>query len=81
MLFVSQVTRQVTQQVTRQVTGQVTPQVTPQVTGQVTQQVEMMDRGAAIVQYCEEPRSLKDIMAFLKLSHRENFMEKCYILF
>jgi ATP-dependent DNA helicase RecG len=35
-----------------------------------------MDRIASTLKYCEEPRSLKEIMVFLKLRHRENFMEK-----
>ena len=50
------------------VTGQVTPQVTPQ--------VEFMDRVAATIKFCETPRTLKEIMQFLKLKDRKHFMEK-----
>ena len=53
-----------------------TPQVTPQVTGQVTGQVEMMDRIASTIKYCETPRTLREIMAFLNLKGRDNFMRK-----
>ena len=42
----------------------------------ITGQVNMMDRIASTLKYCEEPKSLKEIMTFLKLRHRENFMEK-----
>jgi len=53
-----------------------TDQVTPQVTLQVTPQVEMMDRIALTLNYCETPRSLKELMAFLNLRDRKHFMEK-----
>jgi len=63
-------------QVTRQDTQQVTQQVTRQDTQQVTGQVELMDRIASTLKYCEKPRPLKEIMAFLNLRNRNNFMEK-----
>ena len=47
-----------------------------QVTPQVTPQVEMMDRVASTLNCCETPRSLKEIMAFLKLRDRKHFIEK-----
>ena len=46
------------------VTGQVTPQV-----------VNMMDRRALVVEFCKEPKTLKEIMQFLGLKHRPNFIE------
>jgi ATP-dependent DNA helicase RecG len=46
---------------------QVTGQVTGQVTEQVTEQVEMC------LQFCTTPRSTKEIMQHLGLSHRESF--------
>ena len=46
------------------------------VTGQVTPQVEFMDRVAATIKFCETPRTLKEIMQFLKLKDRKYFMEK-----
>ena len=61
-----------------------TPQVTPQVTGHVTGQVklenldglmETHDRKVKVLKFCEKPRSLKEIMEFLGLKHRETFMK------
>ena len=60
------------------------PQVTGHVTGQVTGQdevnkinnlMEIHDRKVKILEFCEEPRSLKEIMEFLGLKHRETFMK------
>ena len=48
-------------------------QATPQVTLQVTPQVEFMDRVAATIKFCETPRTLKEIMQFLKLKDRKHF--------
>lgn len=53
-----------------------TDQVTPQDTPQDTPQVERMDRVAATLNYCEVPKSLKEIMVFLKLRDRKSFMER-----
>ena len=61
-----------------------TPQVTGQVTGHVTGQVklenldelmEAHDRKVKVLKFCEKPRSLKEIMEFLGLKHRETFMK------
>ena len=62
-----------TAQVTAQVTPQVTPQVTQQVTPQVIQQVGVSDKLATILQFCEEPHSLKEMMMFVGLKHRKIF--------
>ncbi len=50
-------------------------QVAPQVAPQVTPQVDVMDRIAATIKFCETPRSLKEIMQFLNLKDRKHFME------
>ena len=43
---------------------------------EVTEQVaNMMDRRAMTLEFCKEPRSLKEIMQFLGLKHRPNFIE------
>ena len=60
---------------TTQVTDQITPQVAPRVTAQVTAQVEMRDRIAKLLKFCEEPRSLKEMMHFLGLKHRVYFLK------
>ncbi|ODS42151.1 MAG: hypothetical protein MSIBF_02095 [Candidatus Altiarchaeales archaeon IMC4] len=60
---------------TEQVAPRVTGQVTGHETGQVTGQLELMDRIASTLEYCEEPRSLREIMVLLRLRHRENFMK------
>jgi ATP-dependent DNA helicase RecG len=52
----------------RQPIEQVTPQVTPQ--------VEMLDRFALNLNFCETPMDLKEIMSFLKLRDRKHFIEK-----
>ncbi|MBU4512823.1 transcriptional regulator, partial [Patescibacteria group bacterium] len=59
--------RRPAEQVTEQVTEQVAPQVTPQ--------VEMMDRRAMVVEFCKQPRSLREIMGYLGLRHRPSFLE------
>jgi len=54
----------------------VLPHPTVGVTEQVTEQVaNMMDRRAMALEFCKEPRSLKEIMQFLGLKHRPNFIE------
>mgnify|MGYP000129568285 CR=1 FL=1 len=52
-----------------------TDQVTDQVTAQVTAQVEMRDRIAKLLKFCEEPRSLREMMHFLRLKHRVYFLK------
>jgi len=39
-------------------------------TPQVTPQVELMDKVAATIKFCETPGTLKEIMQFLKLKVR-----------
>jgi len=34
-----------------------------------------MDRRALVVEFCKEPKTLKEIMQFLGLKHRPNFIE------
>ena len=41
---------------------------------QVTPQVELMDRVASIIEFCAEPKSLREIMEFLGLKDRKHFM-------
>jgi len=66
----------IAKQATPQATPQVTPQVTEQVGEQVTEQVtNMMGRRAMALEFCKEPRSLKEIMKFLGLKHRPTFIE------
>ena len=71
-----QITPQVTAHDTAQVTDQVTAQVTAQVTDQVTDQVEIRDRVVKILKFCEQPRSLQEMLVFLGLKHRPNFKEQ-----
>ena len=57
-----------------------TPQVTGHVTGQVKLEnldelMETHDRKVKVLKFCEKPRSLKEIMEFLGLKHRETFMK------
>jgi|GEM_PF-6891098 len=52
-----------------QTTEQATEQVTAQATGQVPGQVKKC------LQFCEIPRSTKEIMQHLGLSHRESFRD------
>jgi predicted HTH transcriptional regulator len=47
-----------------------TAQDTPHVTPQIVEQIENMDRTATIIKFCEVPRTLKEIMDFLKLKDR-----------
>lgn len=53
-----------------QVGQRLTPQVTTQVTTQVTAQVELRDRTAKILKFCEQPHTLKEIMNLLNLRNR-----------
>ena len=54
----------------------VLPHPIVEITEQVTEQVtNMMDRRAMTLEFCKEPRSLKEIMQFLGLKHRPNFIE------
>ena len=39
------------------------------------QVVESMDRRAKTIEFCTQPRTLKEIMEFLGLKHRPTFME------
>ena len=50
--------------------------ITRQVTDQVTDQVEIRDRMAKLLKFCEDPRSLKEMMEFLGLKHRPNFKKQ-----
>ena len=65
-----------TEQVTDQDTEQVTEHDTPQVTPHVTPQVELMDRVALTLDFCETPRTRQEIMDFLKLKDRKHFRGK-----
>ncbi len=49
-------------------------QVTPQVIPHVTPQVEIRDRIARVLKFCEKPHTLKEIMNFLGLKDRKNFI-------
>jgi len=55
---------------TEQVTEQVTGQVTEQVTGLYQEQIKK------ILSFCQEPKSLKEIMDFSGFKHREHFRSK-----
>ena len=59
-----------------QVTAQVTAHDTAQVTAQVTDQVEIRDRIAKLLKFCEQARTLKEMMNFLKLRHRVYFLKQ-----
>ncbi|MCK5215418.1 MAG: putative DNA binding domain-containing protein [Candidatus Omnitrophica bacterium] len=52
------------------------PYPSDQVADQVTDQVELRDKMAKILKYCEEPRFLKEIMTFVDLKHRANFKKQ-----
>ena len=52
------------------------PYPSDQVTDQDTDQVEMRDKMARILKLCKEPRSLKELMEFLNLKHRQNFKKQ-----
>jgi predicted HTH transcriptional regulator len=56
-----------------QASDKATGQATGQVTGQVTGQAENL------LNYCVEPRTTKEMMAFLKVSHREHFRDHLLI--
>lgn len=57
--------------VNTQVTEQVPEQVNAQVTAQVTAQVD--DSVLKLVSFCVEPKSRQELMAHLKIKHREYF--------
>ncbi|MCK4421727.1 hypothetical protein KAW48_08000, partial [candidate division WOR-3 bacterium] len=41
-----------------------------------TEQVtDIMDRNALIIEFCQEPRKLKEIMKYVDLKHRPHFIE------
>lgn len=50
--------------------------ITDQVADQVADQVEVRDRMAKLLKFCEEPRSLKEMLEFLRLKHRPNFRKQ-----
>jgi ATP-dependent DNA helicase RecG len=52
-----------------------TTQDTSNVTPQIVEQIDKMDRTATIINFCEVPRTLKEIMDFLKLKDRKYFFE------
>jgi ATP-dependent DNA helicase RecG len=37
--------------------------------------MKVIDRRALIVEYCREPKTLKEIMQFIGLKHRPHFIE------
>ena len=51
------------------------PHPADQVTAQVTAQVEIRDRIAKTLKFCEQPRTLKEMMSFLNLKHRVYFLK------
>lgn len=67
-------TPQVTSQDTQQVGG--TPQVSQQVNELITQKADITDKRAMTLKFCESPKTLKEIMALLKMKDRNNFTEK-----
>ncbi len=58
-----------------QITPQDTAQVTAQDTAQVIDQVEKRDRLAKVLRFCEQPKSLREMMDFLGLRHRVYFLK------
>jgi len=47
----------------------------PSDSGVIEQVVNIMDRRALVVEFCKKPKTLKEIMQFLGLKHRPNFIE------
>jgi ATP-dependent DNA helicase RecG len=56
----------------------ITPQDTDHFAPQMIEHIENMDRTATILKYCEEPRTLTEIMDFLNLKSRGYFFDTIF---